>query len=189
MTHYPSPYFYFPLAQQILSQADIGSWPANLLEKEFVVHSIAGYRTIFRYPPPLFFTFISLKKLVSAGSWPLICSRSMSCTTRYEPKTHDNPKFSMEASKKKRQPKRLGHRFVLMAPVSASLVKYPPALCGRSRGLAQLPGHSWMLISLSWLSAISTVGLENTSVRRMLRVETILVPSCLTNRAVALPIV
>ena len=51
VTHYPSPYFYFPLAQQILSQADIGSWPANLLEKEFVVHSIAGYRTIFRYPP------------------------------------------------------------------------------------------------------------------------------------------
>ena len=53
VTHFPSPYFYFPLAQQILSQADIGSWPANLLEKEFVVHSIAGYRTYFDIPSPL----------------------------------------------------------------------------------------------------------------------------------------
>ena len=34
------PILYFPLAQQILSQADIGSWSANLLGKEFVVHSL-----------------------------------------------------------------------------------------------------------------------------------------------------
>ena len=40
-TAIPSPLlFYFPLAQQILFQADIGSVLANLLEKEFVVHPL-----------------------------------------------------------------------------------------------------------------------------------------------------
>ena len=46
--HYPHHYyFYFPLAEQVVFQADTGSWPANLLEKQLVLHYLAGNRNLF----------------------------------------------------------------------------------------------------------------------------------------------
>ena len=43
---------YFPLAEQVDFQADTGSWSANLLENQLVLHFPAGYRTNFDIPHP-----------------------------------------------------------------------------------------------------------------------------------------
>ena len=40
----------FPLAEQVVFQADTGSWWANLLKKKIILHFSAGYRTHFDIP-------------------------------------------------------------------------------------------------------------------------------------------